>query len=109
MIKIVLENEVHSPGRLTIAPSPVMAGSRRIIPSGGPTHLRGPTPSGPAQSAVSRRPERLAPGPLDKRNPVWQSRGEQMFDDGRHETIESPGRNGPGPAASLFWPRYHEP
>jgi len=82
---------MHSPGRLAIATSSSSRGSRRIIPNGRPTHLRGPTPSGTAQSAV----------PGARKTPVQMSYSwacedgvEQMFDDGRHET--GLGALGPG-------------
>jgi hypothetical protein len=41
-----------SPGPLAIASSPASAGSRRIIPSGRPTLLEGPSPFGPGPSAL---------------------------------------------------------
>jgi hypothetical protein len=40
------------PGPLHTAPSPASAGSRRIIPSDGPSHLEGPTHAGPGQRTI---------------------------------------------------------
>jgi hypothetical protein len=40
------------PGPLAIAPSPASADSWRIIPTDGPSHLVGPTRSGPGQNGV---------------------------------------------------------
>jgi hypothetical protein len=100
--KVKHETSLH-PGPLATAPSPASAGSRRIIPNDRPTHLRGPTPSGTAQSAV----------PGTRKTPVQMSYSwacedgvEQMFDGGRHETglgALGPGRPRQPRLRRFFW------